>query len=71
MNWQDTGKKFGMFVAAALPLIVPAYMDIRSRIDAGKDEQRAHWISERRHKDSMDKMFQDSVMFYLRKENGE
>ncbi len=66
-DWKHLGTNVGMFLASMLTVLVPAYFDIRGRIDDGKDEQRAHWRAERHHKDSCDRAFQDSVMYYLRK----
>jgi hypothetical protein len=53
-TWKKRGVLAGTFLAAMLPVLVPAYLDIRGRIDAGKDDQRAHWKAERMHKDSCD-----------------
>ena len=66
-GWKKVGAHIGMLIAGALPVIVPAYLDLKSRIDAGKDEQRAHWVVERHHKDSVDMKFQDTVLKLLTK----
>ncbi len=36
-------------------------------VNDGKDEQRAHWHSEQLHRDSLNKVFQDSVLHLLSK----
>lgn len=43
------------------------HADTTNKIDAGKDEQRTHWITERRHSDSLTRVFEDSVLRLLTK----
>lgn len=57
--------KIGMALGGLLITVLPVWMDLKGRVDDGKDEQRAHWKIERAHKDSVNKIFQDSVLYLL------
>ncbi len=54
MDWKRIGMNLATMLVGALPILIPAWIDIKGRIDSGKDEQRAHWQAERHHKDSCD-----------------